>query len=184
MRGNDLPELILLRRKVIHGSLALAGTCWLTGSPPSAAATLPPTPQQTAGPFYPLSLPQDSDNDLVHVSGHAESANGIVTHITGRILDPRGRPISGARVEIWQCDANGRYHYVKDGGSDRPRDENFQGYGAATTDATGGYQFLTVKPVPYSGRTPHIHFVISGRGFERFITQMWPGSQRTRPIRC
>jgi protocatechuate 3,4-dioxygenase, beta subunit len=172
-------DLILRRRKLLHGSLALAGTAWLLGSPRSAAATLPPTPQQTAGPFYPLSLPQDSDNDLVHVSGHAESANGIVTHITGRILDPRGRPISGARVEIWQCDANGRYHYVKDGGSDRPRDENFQGYGAATTDATGGYQFLTVRPVPYPGRTPHIHFAILAPGFERFITQMYVAGEPT-----
>ena len=41
------------------------------------------------------------------------------------------------------------------------------------TDATGGYQFLTIKPVPYPDRTPHIHFAVSGRGFERFITQMY-----------
>jgi protocatechuate 3,4-dioxygenase beta subunit len=100
-------------------------------------------------------------------------AKGIVARITGRILGPNGRPIPEARVEIWQCDANGRYHYVRDGGGDRPRDENFQGYGAATTDPSGGYQFLTIKPVPYPGRTPHIHFAVSGRGFERFITQMY-----------
>ena len=97
----------------------------------------------------------------------------MVARITGHILDPNGRPIPGARVETWQCDANGRYHYVRDGGGDRPRDEDFQGYGAATTDASGGYQFLTIKPVPYPGRTPHIHFAVSGRGFERFITQMY-----------
>jgi protocatechuate 3,4-dioxygenase beta subunit len=139
----------------------------------SIATTLPPTPAQTPGPFYPLSFPQDSDNDLVHVSGHSETAKGVATQISGRILDPNGRPISGARVEIWQCDANGRYHYVRDGGGDRPRDEDFQGYGAATTDTTGGYQFLTIKPVAYPGRTPHIHFAVSGRGFERFITQMY-----------
>ena len=126
MRGNDLPELILLRRKLIHGSLALAGTAWLLGSPRSDAATLPPTPQQTAGPFYPLSLPPDSDNDLIHISGHADSAKGIVTQITGRILDPNGQPVSGARVEIWQCDANGRYHYVKDGGGGRPPTKIFR----------------------------------------------------------
>ncbi len=135
-----MPDLILPRRKLLHGSLALAGTSWLLGSQRSAAATLPTTPQQTAGPFYPLSLPQDSDNDLVHISEHAGAAKGIVTQITGRILDPSGRPFSGARVEIWQCDTNGRYHYVRDGS--QPRDEDFQGYGATTTDATGGYQFL------------------------------------------
>src|SRR5690349_15305005 len=157
-RGNDMPYSRLTRRKLIHGSLALTGTSLLLGSERSAAATLSPTPQQTPGPFYPLSFPQDSDNDLIHVSGHADSVKGVVTRISGRILDPNGRPIPGARVEIWQCDANGRYHYVRDGGGDRPRDQDFQGYGAATTDTTGGYQFLTIKPVPYPGRTPHIHF--------------------------
>ena len=102
--------------------------------------------------------------------------------ITGRILDPNGRPVPGARVEIWQCDANGRYHYVRDGWADQPSDENFQGYGATTTNPSGAYQFLTIKPVPYPGRTPHIHFAVSGRGFERFITQMYlagdPGNAR------
>ncbi|MGE5271857.1 MAG: intradiol ring-cleavage dioxygenase [Thiohalocapsa sp.] len=168
-----MPYSRLERRKLIHGSIALAGTSWLLGSQRSTAATLPPTPRQTPGPFYPLSFPQDSDNDLIHISGHTGSAEGIATRITGRILDPNGRPIPGARVEIWQCDANGRYHYVRDGGGDRPRDEDFQGYGAATTDAAGDYQFLTIKPVAYPGRTPHIHFAVSGRGFERFITQMY-----------
>jgi hypothetical protein len=32
--------------------------------------------------------------------------------ITGRILDPNGRPVPGTRVEIWRCDSNGRYHYM------------------------------------------------------------------------
>src|SRR5262249_35190419 len=56
---------------------------------------------------------------------------------------------------------------------DRPRDDNFQGYGTATADPSGVYQFLTIKPVAYPGRTPHIHFAVSGRGFERFVTQMY-----------
>src|SRR5205807_3793974 len=73
----------------------------------------------------------------------------------------------------WQCDANGRYHYVRDDRTDRPRDEDFQGYGVTTTDAGGGYEFLTIKPVPYPGRTPHIHFAVAGRGFERLVTQMY-----------
>ena len=76
----------LARRKLIHESLALAGTL-LLGSHRSAAATLPPTPRQTPGPFYPLSFPQDSHNDLIHVAGHPERAKGVVTRIIGRILD-------------------------------------------------------------------------------------------------
>ncbi len=168
-----MPNSDLSRRHLIYRSLALAGAPWLVGSKGSTANTLPPTPRQTPGPFYPLSFPQDSDNDLVHVSGHPGIAKGSITRIAGRILDPNGRPISAARIEIWQCDANGRYHYVHDGRVDQPLDENFQGYGATTTDTNGGYQFVTIKPVPYPGRTPHIHFAVSGRGFERFVTQMY-----------
>ncbi len=171
----------LARRKLIHGSLTFAATSWLLLRSKGRAGNIAPTPQQTPGPFYPLSFPHDSDNDLVQVSGHLGQAKGIITRITGRILDQNGRPISGARVEIWQCDANGRYHYVRDDRADRPLDDNFQGYGATTTDPTGAYQFLTIKPVPYPGRTPHIHFAVSGRGFERLITQMYvagdPGNE-------
>jgi protocatechuate 3,4-dioxygenase beta subunit len=164
---------VLARRKLLYGSLAVALTSSLLRARSSAADTLPPTPLQTPGPFYPLTFPQDSDNDLVHVAGHTSTAKGSITRITGRILDPNGRPVTGARVEIWQCDANGRYHYVRDGRGDQPRDDDFQGYGTATTDTMGGYQFLTIKPVPYPGRTPHIHFAVSGRGFERLVTQMY-----------
>src|SRR5215213_2859406 len=163
----------LARRRLIHGTLAFVGTSSLFRLPASTASTLLPTPRQTPGPFYPLSFPQDADNDLVHVAGHQGTVQGSITRITGRILDLNDRPVPGARVEVWQCDANGRYHYVRDGRADQPRDENFQGYGATTADLSGGYQFLTIRPVPYPGRTPHIHFAVSGRSFERFITQMY-----------
>jgi protocatechuate 3,4-dioxygenase beta subunit len=71
---------------------------------------------------------------------------------------------------------------VRDDRADQPRDENFQGYGIATTDAAGSYEFLTIKPVPYPGRTPHIHVAVSGHGLGRFVTQMYvagePGNDR------
>jgi protocatechuate 3,4-dioxygenase, beta subunit len=168
-----MPNLKLSRRRLIHRSLSILAGSWLIGSTRGSAAMLPLTPVQTPGPFYPVTFPQDSDNDLVHVSGHSEPAKGIATRISGRLLDQNGRSIAGARVEIWQCDANGRYHYVRDDRADRPRDDDFQGYGTTVTDLGGAYQFLTIKPVPYPGRTPHIHFAVSGRGFERFITQMY-----------
>src|SRR5258707_14087497 len=168
-----MPNLIVARRKLLQGSIAFAATSRLLGSKDSAAAVLSPTPPQTPGPFYPLAFPNDSDNDLVHVAGHAETARGSITRITGRILDPSGRPVSGARVEIWQCDANGRYHYVRDDRADQPIDENFQGYGQTLTGESGGYRFRTIRPVPYPGRTPHIHFPVSGAALSRFTTHMY-----------
>ena len=145
----------------------------LSWSGAARTAALPATPAQTPGPFYPLEFPADSDNDLVQIAGHSGTAKGTVTYVTGRVLDPTGRPISGARVEVWQCDANGRYHYVHDASADRPLDENFQGYGRTATDAAGNYRFRTIRPVPYPGRTPHIHFAVSGAGLPRFTTQMY-----------
>jgi protocatechuate 3,4-dioxygenase, beta subunit len=139
----------------------------------SRAAGLPSTPRQTAGPFYPQTFPADADNDLVYVTGHDRAAKGTVTYVSGRVLEASGRPVSGLRVEIWQCDANGRYHYARDDRIGPPPDENFQGYGQTATDVTGGYRFVTIRPVSYPGRTPHIHFAVSGPGFPRFITQMY-----------
>src|SRR5437763_1082704 len=47
------------------------------------------------------------------------------------------------------------------------------GYGQTTTDGSGGYRFRTIRPVAYPGRTPHIHFAVSGPGFPRITTQMY-----------
>ena len=167
-----MPGLTIARRKVLRVPLACAAATCFSGFTTGAATTLTPTPAQTAGPFYPASFPEDSDNNLLHVSGR-KAARGVPAKITGQVLNIDGQPVSGARVEIWQCDTNGRYHHVQDGRTDPPRDEDFQGYGLTTTNAEGRYEFLTIKPVPYPGRAPHIHFAVSGRGFERFITQMY-----------
>jgi len=164
---------------MLEGVAACAAT-WTLGRN-VRGSSLPLTPAQTAGPFYPLSLPADSDNDLIHVAGHDGIAKGTATYVTGRILNSTGGPVSGARVEIWQCDANGRYHYVRDDGAGPPFDDNFQGYGQTATDEGGRYRFLTIRPVPYPGRTPHIHFAVSGAGSPRFTTQMYvagePGNE-------
>jgi len=176
------------RRRVLGASIVgLAGLALPGGFQALAAEALPPTSAQTPGPFYPLSYPADADNDLVYVSGRPEPAKGVVTRITGRVLDRAGNPMPGARVEIWQCDANGRYHNVSDDRTGRPRDDNFQGYGKTVTDASGAYRFLTIRPVPYPGRTPHIHFAVSGGGPHPFVTQMYiagePGNDRDQLLR-
>jgi protocatechuate 3,4-dioxygenase beta subunit len=134
-----------------------------------------PTPRQSKGPFYPIRLPLDKDNDLVRVAGQPRLAKGQVVDVVGRIVDERGRPVCNARVEIWQCDANGRYRHPWDR-QNAPMDPNFQGYGRYLTGSDGAYRFRTIKPIPYPGRAPHIHFAISGQNFTPLITQMYVAS--------
>lgn len=126
------------------------------------------TPRQTQGPFYPDRLPLDTDNDLIIVNDAATPALGEVTYLSGRVLDSHGTPLRNATVEIWQVDHKGVY--LHSGSSDRERrDAGFQGYGRFLTDGKGRYYFRTVKPVPYPGRTPHIHVIVK-RGEQRLLT--------------
>jgi protocatechuate 3,4-dioxygenase beta subunit len=152
-----------------------------------AADLLLPTPRQTAGPFYPREFPLDRDNDLVQVEGHRAIAKGVVSNVYGRIVAVDGKPLAGARVEIWQCDANTKYHDARDSNPVEP-DENFQGYGFTMSDADGRYRFRTIKPVPYPGRTPHIHFRVTAAGDLELTTQMYvrgfPGNESDRIFRA
>ncbi len=161
-------SMTITRRQVFQQGLSLATTAALIR--PAMAAKLAVTPYQTPGPFYPRSLPLDQDNDLVQVKGHVKNANGVVTHIFGRVLDRMGNQLPGIRVEIWQCDALGRYHHPRDGGG---ADPDFQGFGHTVTGEDGAYRFRTIKPVPYPGRAPHIHFAVSGNGVQPMTTQMY-----------
>jgi protocatechuate 3,4-dioxygenase beta subunit len=158
------------RRRLLGAAAAAAGVL-LINSACSANTAL--TPQQTRGPFYPLEIPLDHDNDLVTVAGNPTLAGGEIVNVVGRVLDINGQPVTGARIEIWQCDHNGRYHHPGDKRDSVPRDANFQGYGRFVTGADGAYRFRTIKPVPYPGRTPHIHFAVSGSGVDELVTQMY-----------
>jgi protocatechuate 3,4-dioxygenase beta subunit len=159
------------RQLLVAGAATLAGAAisvprWARAAEPLA------TPSQGLGPFYPYGPEVERDADLVHVKGGNGVAKGEITLLTGRVLDARGRPVGGVQVEIWQCDAFGRYHHPRDG-RNAPLDPNFQGYGVFTTGADGAYRFRTIKPVPYPGRTPHIHFRIAGRDIPYLATQMY-----------
>ncbi len=156
------------RRRFLAGAL---GAGALIASPALLAALIP-TPRQTRGPFYPLTLPLEKDNDLVTVAGRPGLARGEIVHVVGRVLDRDGRPVRKARLEIWQCNTFGRYHHPHDR-SDRPIDPHFQGYGQFVTGEDGAYRFRTIKPVPYPGRAPHIHFAIGGEDFSPLVTQMY-----------
>lgn len=158
---------MISRRRLVGGVVAFAGASMVAGAP---RAELLPTPLQGEGPFYPYTLPLDSDADLASVAGQPRGALGDIAHIAGRVMSEAAEPIPGATVEIWQCDANSQYHQV---GARGPVDPGFQGFGATVTDVQGAYHFRTIKPVPYPGRTPHIHFAVLGPGIERMTTQMY-----------
>ena len=153
------------RRALTAGAVAAAGALGVllpAGARAQAAGPVP-TPRQTAGPFYPVDWSGDVDADLVRVAGEAARAQGVVTHLRGRVLDSRGTPVAGAVVEIWQCDALGRYRHPQDR-QDGRRDAGFQGRGRALAGADGGYAFRTIRPVAYPGRTPHIHAAVAAPG--------------------
>ena len=160
--------------------LAGLGAAFLT-TPGLFAEELTRTPKQTEGPFYPDKLPLDTDNDLLVINDEITPAVGEVSYVSGRILGPDGAPIRNAVVEIWQCDANGAYLHSRTGNADK-QDKNFQGFGRFVTGKDGGYLFRTIKPVPYPGRTPHIHYAVKMKGREKWTTQCYikghPGNEK------
>lgn len=161
------------RRRLLLAAAGLAAA-GLPGV--GTAKTLFATPQQSRGPFYPDRMPQDQDNDLTRLmppgEPHKPGADGEITDLTGQVLDPNGAPVPDALVEIWQCDANGRYAHSGDRGG-LPRDPGFQGYGKTLAGADGGYRFRTIKPVPYPGRAPHIHVAVTAPGARTLVTQLY-----------
>ena len=157
------------RRRFLQRAALTAGFFTVPGS---FAAELMLTPKQTEGPFYPDKLPLDTDNDLLVINEGITPAVGDVTYVSGRILDGRGDPIRNAVVEIWQCDNNGAY--LHSGTSNKEKtDRNFQGFGRFVTGSSGEYLFRTIKPVPYPGRTPHIHYKVKRAGKELLATQLY-----------
>jgi protocatechuate 3,4-dioxygenase beta subunit len=167
------------RALLIRSASVLAATAapaWLT--PAQAQQNLRPTPSQTEGPYYPVALPADTDFDLLR-TGSVAYGKGQPAWVEGVVTDTRGVSVSGAVVEIWQCDQAGHYHHPGDGGKADPA---FQGFGQVTVGRDGRYRFRTLRPAPYSGRTPHIHVKVKLDRQELLTTQMYvagdPGNER------
>ncbi len=168
-RSIFVPNELALRRRRFLQQLGFASA--ILATPGAYADELMRTPAQTEGPFYPDKLPLDTDNDLLIVNSEITPGAGEVTWLSGRVLDSRGDPIRNALVEIWQADNNGVYLHTKD--THAARDSHFQGFGRFLTGSSGEYVFRTIKPVPYPGRTPHIHFKVKRSGKELLTTQCY-----------
>jgi len=157
------------RRAFIKNSLSVSSLLCVPGL---MAEALSLTPYQTEGPFYPDKMPLDTDNDLIILNDSLTPAVGTVAYLSGKVTDIKGNPLRNTLVEIWQVDNNGVYLHTR-GGSRAKLDSNFQGYGRFLTDSKGNYFFRTLKPSPYSGRTPHIHMAVSAKGEKKFTTQCY-----------
>jgi protocatechuate 3,4-dioxygenase, beta subunit len=152
----------------VAAALVALPACW-SGVRAQAPAPRRATPSQTEGPFYPVALPSDSDADLLR-NGAMQYTRGDPAWVEGVVTDLDGKPLAGAQVEIWQCDHAGHYHHPGDGGR---ADPNFQGFGRVTVGNDGRYRFRTIRPVPYSGRTPHIHVKVKMQRRELLTTQLY-----------
>jgi protocatechuate 3,4-dioxygenase beta subunit len=156
-------------RRTAAAALVALPFCWTATRAQQAPAARRATPRQTEGPFYPVRLPADADADLLR-NGNLDYAHGQPAWVEGSVSDLQGKPVAGAQVEIWQCDHQGHYHHPGDG--DRA-DRSFQGFGRVTVGQDGRYRFRTIRPVPYSGRTPHIHVKVRLDRRELLTTQLY-----------
>lgn len=98
--------MLVSRRSLIRsGALTLVGGA--SSQALALAARLAPTVHQTVGPFYPVRRPLDQDSDLTIVRGRRGRARGQIINVVGRVLNPDGRPVPFASLDLWQANAVG-----------------------------------------------------------------------------
>ena len=143
--------------------LRAAGLLSLAALPvPARAAPTPecadrdgPTPRQTEGPFYTPRSPRRAS--LVE-----PGMRGETFAVSGLVLDTRCRPVAGALLDFWHCDAKGEYDNL---GYD------FRGHQIAGAD--GRFRLETLRPGLYPGRTRHIHVKVQAPGRPVLTTQLY-----------
>jgi protocatechuate 3,4-dioxygenase beta subunit len=146
--------------------------------PKEPLVVIPQTLSELTGPVYPYGKIETGDNDLTRQ--HPGEPLGERIIVEGRVLDEDGRPLPQTLVEVWQCNAAGRYAHRSDQHA-APLDPNFSGAGRTITDDDGRYRFVTIKPGAYpwrnhpnAWRPAHIHFSLFGTSFlSRLVTQMY-----------
>src|SRR5713101_9142603 len=128
------------RRHVLGMAIAAAGLT-LSGAVSSVfAQALKRTPGEILGPFYPVLRSVEKTADLTALPGKPGRAVGQVIYVMGRVVNVQGQPLKGAKVELWQANAHGRYAHPSDT-NPAPLDPNFEGFAIQETDAEGRYRF-------------------------------------------
>ena len=174
--------------RVRRDVLRVGAACVAALALPALAQSKRAIARMTDGPFYPPRAWRerwsDWDADLTRVqhAGGTRVAKGEHLGLEARVVDVNGRAIDGATVEIWQCDALGHYRHPSTEPTSDPVDDAFQGFGSAQSSAQGQLRFRTIKPVPYPGRTPHIHVKLRHATFGEVTSQLFvagePGNAR------
>lgn len=150
-------------------------------SPTKALLKIPHTLTEITGPLFGHNRIGPTDADLTKQCAGEPIGERMI--LSGRVLDEDGKPIPNALVELWQCNAAGRYHHPVDQ-HNAPLDPNFTGAGRMVTDDKGQYRFVTIRPGEYpwrnhfnAWRPAHIHLSLFGPAFvTRLVTQMYfPG---------
>jgi protocatechuate 3,4-dioxygenase beta subunit len=184
LRRRALRRLALTTAALATGTLAAAAL-----AQPALASSRRVLQPMTDGPFYPPRAWRESwadqDADLTRVrqrDGSVLSAQGEPLGLALQLTDRQGRAVDGAEVEIWQCDAWAAYRHPRVPAEPGRFDPGFQGFGAARSDAAGALRLRTIRPVPYPGRTPHIHVKLRHPSFGETGTQLFvdgdPGNAR------
>jgi protocatechuate 3,4-dioxygenase beta subunit len=136
------------------------------------------TENTVLGPFHVEGAPELEMGANISLDGKGESCL-----FEGRILDLEGKPIEGAKLDVWCDNADGYYDVQQP--DIQPKWNN---RGIFITGADGTYAFRGIRPVPYPipddgpvgqmlgslGRHPnrpaHMHFIVSAPGFETIVT--------------
>src|SRR5580765_2436844 len=149
--------------------------------PSQPLARRPHTASELSGPQGLLRRLAPARGDL---AGYGDKrAIGQLILVRARVVDEDGAPVPGAVVEIWHCNAAGKYIHPNDT-NDAPADPHFYGAARLVAGDSGLVELRTIKPgaypVPDPGgwwRPPHIHFSVWGRVWlSRLVTQMFfPG---------
>lgn len=174
-----------MQRRQLLLSVWAAG---LVSRPASGAQARRAIAPMTEGPFYPpISWrerwpDQDADLSRIGTGTQARVARGEHLGVAFDVVDTAGRSIDRAEIEIWQCDALQAYRHPGVGRAAGHHDDAFQGFGMARSDGAGHARFRTIRPVPYPGRTPHIHVKLRHASFGEVTSQLFvagdPGNAR------
>ena len=166
------------RRIVMTGTAAAAGLAAFIASP-ALASSRRALAAMTDGPFYPARAWRerwtdwDADLTTVQRDGRTRLARGEHLGLEAVVADTQGRLIDGAEVEIWQCDAMAAYRHAGVSADPGRHDDGFQGFGATRSGRQGTLRMRTIKPVPYPGRTPHIHVKLRHGSFGDLTSQLF-----------